>query len=136
VNLARDFYQQLTPREVPSVELRKVGQVAVVVFATLAFTLAVLMPDIVTAIVFAYTLYSAGLLVPLYAGYLWRGATPAAGMLSVIGGGGTALVWYILGEPLGLPPIVPAIAVALVAIVLVSLLTEGPSREQLRVFDA
>jgi SSS family solute:Na+ symporter len=136
VNLARDFYQQLAPRETSSVELRRVGQGAVVVFALLSFTLAVLMPDIVTAIVFAYTLYSAGLLVPLYAGFLWRGATPTAGMLSVIGGGGTALVWYVLGEPLGLPPIVPAIAVALAAIVLVSLVTQRPSREQLRIFDA
>lgn len=45
------------------------GQIAVVVFALISFALAYLMPDIVTAIVFAYTMYTAGLLIPMYVGF-------------------------------------------------------------------
>ncbi|MDV6013804.1 sodium:solute symporter family protein [Haloechinothrix sp. LS1_15] len=135
VNVARDLYRQLVPRQAGTVELRRVGQAAVVAFALLSFTLAVLMPDIVTAIVFAYTIYSAGLLIPLYAGFLWRGATPAAGVATIVVGGGTALLWYVLGEPFGLPPMVPALAAGLIVMIGLSLVTRKPSAEQLRVFD-
>jgi solute:Na+ symporter, SSS family len=136
INLVRDLYRQTVRPQASSVELRRVGQVAVVVFAALAFTLAVAMPDIVTAVVFAYTVYSAGLLVPLYAGYLWRGATPVAGVATIIVGGGTALLWFVLQEPFGLPAMVPALAAALVAMIVLSLLTPKSSEEQVRVLDA
>ncbi|AYY12195.1 sodium:solute symporter family protein [Actinobacteria bacterium YIM 96077] len=135
INLTRDFYRQLMHRETSDVELRKVGQLAVVVFAVLAFTLAVAMPDIVTAVVFAYTMYAAALLVPLYAGYLWRGATAAAGTSAVVGGGGTALIWYILDQPFDLPPMVPALAVSLALIFGVSAFTRKPTEQQLAVLD-
>ncbi|UTR12037.1 sodium:solute symporter family protein [Evansella sp. LMS18] len=123
INLTRDFYQQLVKRELTSKEMMRAGQLSVVVFAALAFTLAVLMPDIVTAIVFAYTMYSASLLVPLYAGYLWKGATAAAGTSGVIGGGGTALLWYLLNEPFGVPSMIPAIIVSLALVIGVSKFT-------------
>ncbi|WP_088032104.1 sodium:solute symporter family protein [Evansella clarkii] len=123
INLTRDFYQQLVKRELTSKEMLRAGQFSVVVFAALAFTLAVLMPDIVTAIVFAYTMYSASLLVPLYAGYLWKGATAAAGTSGVIGGGGTALLWYLLNEPFGIPSMIPAIIVSLALVLGVSKFT-------------
>ncbi|GGK29277.1 sodium:solute symporter family protein [Caldalkalibacillus thermarum] len=130
VNFTRDFYQQLAKENVSGTRLMKVGQLAVAIFALLSFSLAVVMPDIVTAIVFAYTMYSASLLVPLYAGYLWKGATAAAGTLSVIGGGGTALVWYLLKEPFNLPSMIPAIIVSLSLIIIVSLLTKKTPAEQ------
>lgn len=135
VNLTRDFYQQIKKEKVSSSELKKVGQLAVAVFASLSFLLAYLMPDIVTAIVFAYTMYSASLLIPMYTGFLWKGATATAGMYSIIGGGGTALLWYILNQPFGLPPMIPALAVSLLAMVGISFFTKKPTKEQLRVFD-
>jgi solute:Na+ symporter, SSS family len=136
VNFTRDFYQQLMKREVSSIELRRAGQIAVAVFATFSFLLAFLMPNIVTAIVFAYTMYTAGLLIPMYVGFIWKGATATAGFLSILGGGGTALIWYILNQPFGLPPMVPSLIVSLLTITLVSAFTRKPSVEQLRVFDA
>lgn len=135
VNLTRDFYQQLVKRDVGNVELMRVGQLSVITFSILAFILAVVMPDIVTAIVFAYTMYSASLLVPLYAGYLWKGATAAAGTSGVIAGGGTALIWYLLQEPFGLPSMIPAIVVSLIVVFGVSMFTKKPDEEQLKVFN-
>lgn len=135
VNLTRDFYQQLVKKDVSSVEMMRIGQYSVVVFSILAFILAVVMPDIVTAIVFAYTMYSASLLVPLYAGYLWKGATAAAGTSGVIAGGGTALIWYLMQEPFGVPSMIPAIIVSLVVVFGVSMFTKKPNEEQLKVFD-
>ncbi|MDS1272216.1 sodium:solute symporter family protein [Lipingzhangella sp. LS1_29] len=134
VNLARDIYRTTVRHEAGSAELRRVGQAAVVVFALLAFGLAVALPGIVDAIVLSYTIYSAGLLIPMYVGFLWRGATPAAGVASIVAGGGTALLWFVLGEPADLPAILPALGVALVVILGVSAVTPRPSRENLRVF--
>ncbi|BAQ10077.1 Na+/solute symporter [Bacillus sp. OxB-1] len=135
VNLSRDFYQQIVKKDASSRELKTVGQTAVVVFALISFALAYLMPDIVTAIVFAYTMYTAGLLIPMYVGFLWKGATATAGMYSIIGGGGTALIWYILKQPFGLPPMIPSLIVSLAAIIFISLFTKKPTKEQLQVFD-
>lgn len=136
VNVTRDLYRQLINTDASPVALRKVGQLAVIALALASFTLAVAMPDIVTAIVFAYTMYAAALLVPLYAGYLWRGATPAAGTVTVVIGGGTALAWYLFDEPFGLPAMVPALALSLASIVVVSALTAKPTQDQLDVvFD-
>lgn len=135
VNLTRDFYQQLVKKDITSVEMMRIGQYSVIAFALLAFILAVIMPDIVTAIVFAYTMYSASLLVPLYAGYLWKGATAAAGTSGVIAGGGTALIWYLMQEPFGVPSMIPAIIVSLAVVFGVSMFTKKPNEEQLKVFD-
>ncbi|MEW6244289.1 MAG: sodium:solute symporter family protein [Bacillota bacterium] len=135
VNFTRDLYQKLFRKNADSKELLFVGRASVLVVSLLAFLLAAAMPDIVSAIVFTYTMYSAALLVPLYGGYLWKRATAAAGLLGVISGAGTALTWYLLKNPLGLPPMIPSIIISLVVFVVASLLTPEPSKEQLKVFD-
>lgn len=134
VNMARDIYRTTVRHDTSSRELHRVGQIAVVVFSILAFLLALVLPGIVDAIVLSYTIYSAGLLVPMYVGFLWRGATPAAGFSSIVAGGATALVWLVLGEPAEVPAIVPALGVAIVVILAVSAVTRRPTEENLRVF--
>lgn len=135
VNIARDFYQQYKKGRATNKDLQKVSQIAVAIISVLAFLLAFLLPNIVEAIVFAYTMYTAGLLIPMYVGFLWRGATATAGMYSIIGGGGMALLWYLLKEPFGLPPLVPSLILSILLLIVISLFTEKPSKEQLKSFD-
>lgn len=135
INFTRDFYQQIKKDNVTSKELKRVSQISILIISIISFLLAFLMPGIVAAIVFAYTMYTAGLLVPLYTGYLWKGATATAGMVSIIAGGGTALIWYIFKDPFGLPPLVPSIVISLFIIIVFSQFTKKPSKEQLKVFD-
>lgn len=135
INVARDFYQQIKGDQVTDKGLQKVSQIAVAIIAILGFLLAFLMPSIVSAIVFAYTMYTAGLLIPMYIGHLWKGATATAGMYSIIGGGGTALLWYILKEPFGLPPLVPSLIVSLLCLIVISMFTKKPNKEQLKAFN-
>ena len=66
---------------------------------------------------------------------MWKGATATAGFLSIIGGGGTALLWYLLKQPFGLPPMIPSLIVSLLTITLVSFFTKKLSVEQLKVLD-
>ena len=129
VNLTRDLVQPLAGPARSNRSMMRVGQWAVGVFALAALLVAWVMPDIVTAVVFAYTMYSAGLLVPLYAGYLWRGASPAGGVAGIVGGGGTALAWYLAGSPFGVPAMLPAVAVSAVLLLAASLLRPAPSVE-------
>src|SRR5690625_5139438 len=133
---AMDFYKQFKKGEGSNKKLQKVSQIAVIIFALLSFLLSFLMSNIVDAIVFAYTMYAAGLLITMYVGYLSKKVTATAGMMSIMGGGGTALLWYILNQPFGLPPMIPALIISIVLIVVVSFFTEKPAKEQLRVFDA
>ena len=126
VNLTRDLVQPLAGPARSNRSMMRVGQWAVGVFALAALLVAWIMPDIVTAVVFAYTMYSAGLLVPLYAGYLWRGASPAGGVAGILGGGGTALGWYLAGSPFGVPAMLPAVAVSAILLWGASVLLPPP----------
>jgi SSS family solute:Na+ symporter len=54
--------------------------------------------DIVTAILFAFTVYTAGLILPVLAGFYKDKlkVTPAGALAAIIGGGGVALVSKLL----------------------------------------
>lgn len=139
VNITRDFYQRFILKDVNNISsgaLVKVGRVTVVLIGILALFMALLMPNIVTAITFTYTMYSAALLIPVYGGFLWKRATTAGGFWGILLGGGIALVWHLAGKPFGLNPMIPAAIASALAFTIGSYLTEPPTREQLRVFDA
>lgn len=134
VNITRDFYQRIFRPEATNEALLKFNKASVLVVGLIALTMAIFMANIVTAIVFTYTMYSAALLVPVYGGYTWKRATATGGFLGVVSGAATALIWYFMGQPV-VPAMLPALGVSLVFFIGGSLMTSKPTEEQLRVFE-
>lgn len=134
VNMTRDFYQRIFKPNASNQELLKFNKASVLVVGLVALTMAIFMANIVSAIVFTYTMYSAALLVPVYGGYTWKRATSTGGFLGVISGASTALIWYFMGQPV-VPAMIPALCVSLLFFIVGSLMTEKPTEEQLRVFN-
>lgn len=59
-------------------------------------------------------------------GFTWRRSNAQGGMAGMVVGIVTAIIWYILGQPFGWMPILPAIVTSTAANVVVSLLTPAP----------
>lgn len=138
VNITRDFYQRFILKDIDNIsseKLVKVGRLTVLGIGILAMLMALIMPSIVSAITFTYTMYSAALLIPVYGGFLWKRATTTGGFLGIIFGGAVALIWHFAGKPFGLDPMLPAAFASAIAFLLGSYTTAPPSKEQLRVFD-
>ncbi len=133
INITRDFYQKLFNKNATDRDLLKVGKFSVLIVGLLSLAMALFMPNIVSAIVFTYTMYSAALLIPVYGGFLWKRATATGGFLGLISGGATAWIWYLLGQP-GVPAMIPALIVSFICFIVGSLATEKPNEEQLKVF--
>lgn len=138
VNITRDFYQRFILKNMDNIsseKLVKVGRYTVLGIGILAMLMALIMPNIVSAITFTYTMYSAALLIPVYGGFLWKRASTAGGFYGIIFGGGVALVWHFAGKPFGLDPMIPAAFASAIAFIIGSYITAPPSSEQLKVFE-
>lgn len=135
INITRDFYQQYIAPKADDKKLVNVARGSVLIVGILAYLMALLMPDIVSAIVFTYTMYSAALLIPLYGGYMWKRANSVGGFWGIISGAVVAVVWHFSGKPFGLHPMLPAALASGIALVLGSLVTDKPTEDQLKVFE-
>jgi SSS family solute:Na+ symporter len=81
------------------------------------------LPGIVRALIYSYTMYTAGVLVPVLGGVLWRGATRTGALAAIGAGSAVALTGMITGlEIAGVPTEVYSALVSAVVFVGVSLL--------------
>jgi Na+/proline symporter len=94
---------------------------------------------------FAYTIYGAAITPALLAALIWKRATRAGGLASIISGTAVCLFFFIAtkvlppamvpeGDPWGIPLIYPSLIASLLALVLVSLATPKPSEKELEKF--
>jgi len=82
------------------------------------------MPGIIDALIYSYTMYSAGVFIPVIGGVLWKKATREGALASLIIGSIVAL-WGILtkADILGAPAEIYAALISLLIFVVVSLAT-------------
>jgi SSS family solute:Na+ symporter len=91
--LGMDIIGQLKP-SLDRGKLLVISRWCIVGLGAASLLLAMYLGDIVNTILFAYTVYTGGLIMPILAGF-YRDrlkVTPAGAMAAVIGGGGTALI--------------------------------------------
>jgi len=82
------------------------------------------LPGIVRTLIYSYTMYTAGILVPVLGGALWKGATRWGALSAIAAGSIVALIGLTTGlEVAGVPTEVYAALVSAVAFVVVSLFT-------------
>ena len=139
--LVRDVYQRFARPAAGERELLVAARVIVLLCTGVALGLAYTSDAFFSMALFAYTIYGVGITPPLLAALFWKRATPAGAVVSMAAATGLAVCWKAFGwsEPaarwLGQPEgtavdaVVPAIVVACVALVGVSLVTR-PLAEQ------
>ena len=118
-----------------------VSRLAVVLLGIWALYQAVYAESILQKMLWAYTIYSAALTPVVLAAFYSRRVTAWGSVAAIAGGTVITLTWDLHWIKENLPPIIaqrdaifPALAVALVAMVVVSALTPRPAPEQLARF--
>ena len=95
------------------------------VIGILGLLIALIMPGIIDALIYSYTMYSAGVFIPVMGGVLWKSATREGALASIIVGSIVAL-WGILTKAnvFGAPAEIYAALISLIVFLVVSLVTQ------------
>ncbi len=102
-----------------------------VIIGILGLLIALVMPGIIDALIYSYTMYSAGVFVPVIGGVLWKSATREGALASLVIGSAVAL-WGILTQAnlFGAPVEIYAALISLVIFVVVSLATQSRKMDE------
>jgi len=138
-NVIRDIYQRFINPSLPDKKMILYSRLTVIVLGVISYSLISFFPRILDAAYAAYTVYGAGITPALIAVFFWKRATVQGGVLSILGGLLTTVVWEVINKikgelPLGVPAIYPALICSLALLIGVSLLTPKPSPEKWQAF--
>jgi SSS family solute:Na+ symporter len=104
-------------------QLLVISRWVTVAVGVVALLIGLNLPGIVRTLIYSYTLYTAGVLVPVIGGVLWKGATRTGAIAAIAAGSAVAVIGLATGiEIAGIPTEVYAALVSAVVFVLVSLI--------------
>ncbi len=138
-NVIRDIYQRFINPHLADKKMILYSRLTVIVLGVIAYSLISFFPRILDAAYAAYTVYGAGITPALMAVFFWKRATVTGGVLSILGGMVTTVIWEVLIKvlghlPFGVPAVYPALALSLLLLIFVSLLGPKPSEEKWKPF--
>jgi len=129
-----DIYRKRINPDATDKQLMTVNRIAVLVMGAFAIGLAYKIPRIIDLVMYAYTFGAAGLFFPMLALLFWRGATAAGAFWSILLGGGSALIWSLMGNPGGFSGSYIGWAISFAVLVVVSKMTQHSPEEQVDLF--
>ena len=123
-NVTYDIYAKYVNKGATDKQKLNMTRIVVLVFGIVAFLVLKQFPTILSIQMYSYTIYGAGLTPAVLAAVLWKKATPAGGIASMLVGAGGTLVWeLLLKKPGGYDAALLMIPAAAIVLVAVSLLT-------------
>jgi len=131
--ISQDYYKSIAEKPDQD-KAKKITVACIPIFAILGLFLAWQFDYIMDVCIFAFTVFVAGTVLPILGAFYFKRATNAGAVASMIGGGGTAILWKILGEPGGWDSVLPGLAVSIILYFLISFLTEKPDSSKLQPF--
>lgn len=147
-NVMRDIYQRFINPNAPQSRMVALQKIFVTILGLCAF-LMIFIPTVTGGSIsvlryayVAYTMYGATITPALLAALVWKRATKAGGLSSIIGGGVCAFFLELVvptafpsilkgGDPWGIPGIYISFLVSIGCLIVVSLLTEPPKKGDL-----
>lgn len=127
-NIMIDIVQKYFKPDMTDAQLVKGTRIAIIGVGVFSYIMAVYLPEVLAMQMYSYSIYGAGVPIPLLGAFLWKKASPAGGMASVISGGAAILLWdMFLKRPYGLNGIVVAAPLAAAALIVFSLLIPAKS---------
>ena len=148
-NIMRDIYGRFIEKGASEAKKLALQKIFIVILGVCAF-LMIFIPTVrgsnISVLRYAYTaytMYGVAITPALLAALIWRRATKAGGLASIIGGGLSALILELViptflpqimkgGDPWGIPGIYVSFTISMVCLIGVSLLTKAPIAEELR----
>lgn len=129
-NLVYDIYSKLFGGEIPEGRGLLYDRIAVAVLGVLAYVLGAFFPTVLSLQIYSYTIYGAAVTPALVAALVWRRATAAGGVASILTGAVITLVWeLVLNQPLEWNAVLVALPASIIVLIVVSLATsDGPGQ--------
>ena len=120
-NIMIDIVQKYFKPDMTDAQLVRGTRITIIGVSVFSYVMAVYLPEVLAMQMYSYSIYGAGVTIPLLGSLLWSKASPAGGMASVICGGAGILIWdMFLKRPMGLNGIVIAVPLAIAALVIFS----------------
>jgi SSS family transporter len=134
--LVRDVYQRFLNPNADEKKMVWMLRGLVVLLGAIAYLISTYSEKFLEVALRAYTIYGTGVTPSLVAALAWRRATAAGAVTSIIAGVVTTLIWEFggHGERTGIDPVIPAIAISVLSLVVVSLMTPKQSETRLKPF--
>ncbi|SKC41503.1 sodium:solute symporter family protein [Maledivibacter halophilus] len=124
-NITFDLLVKFVKPNATDKEQLKMIRISIIVLAALALLIGTFFPSILSMQMYAYSMYGAAITPALLGSLFWNKATKQGGLASIIVGGGTVLIWEIvLKTPMGWNSILIAGPLAIIALIVISLLTQ------------
>ena len=142
-NLTRDVYLRYLNPEATEKQILLISRILVLVLGLIAFLLVSQFKTVLNAAFTAYNIYGTSITPALLAAFLWKRATKEGAVASIITGASVTIIWtYFLPSWSGfsgLSPFLqeltyPAATLSIFALVIVSLFTPPPEKEDLDQF--
>jgi SSS family solute:Na+ symporter len=127
-HVVNDVYIQTLGRggEVSDARLLRMSRWVTIGVGAVALAIGIGLPAVVTTLIYSYTMYTAGVLVPVIGGVVWRRANRSGALAAALAGSAVALVGIVGGvEVAGAPTEVYAALVSAAVFVVVSLSTRS-----------
>jgi SSS family solute:Na+ symporter len=106
-------------------QLLRLSRISTVTLGVIALIIALSVPIIIDVLIYSYTMYTAGVFIPVIGGILWKKAAKKGALSAIIGGGLVAIVGIITNlDIMGIPVEVYSALVSLALFIIISLLTE------------
>lgn len=131
--ISQDYYKSIS-RKADDRKAKIITVATIPVFAILALFLAWQFEFIMDVCIFSFTVFVSGAALPIIGAFYFKRATNAGAIASMIGGGGLAIIWKVIGEPGGYDPVLPGLALSVILYFVVSYLTKKPDPEKVELF--
>jgi Na+/proline symporter len=129
-NLIHDVYQRFIDPHASERRNLIISRLVVVALGIYAVLQATQFESILSASLYAYTVYGAAVTPAVMAVFFWKRATTAGAVTSIALGTAITVLWNLAGNPWGWDAIHPALAVSVASLVLVSLAGRPPAKEK------
>lgn len=141
-SIVRDIYQRFINPDAAPQRLVFVSRIAVVVVGLIAYLVSLGSDRFLSVALWAYTVYGASITPALIATFFWKRATTAGAAASIASGALVTIAWSIFADRgafegtafANVKAVIPAIAVSITSLVLVSLSTPVPDPEKWQPF--
>ncbi len=118
-SLVRDIFKGALGHKLTAPRELRLARIASALVGVISVLIAIRPPGLVLVLTaFAWAVIASTNLWPLLFGIYWRRTSPAATLASMVIGAGTAMVWTVLGKPLGLHGFIAGTTAGLVTILI------------------
>ncbi|MGV3263485.1 sodium:solute symporter family protein [Cytobacillus pseudoceanisediminis] len=125
-NIVSDLIQRSSKSKLSESKLLWYNRVIVVILGVLAYVLGQFFPSVLAIQMYSYTMYGASLTPAILATVLWKNATKAGVISSMIVGGSATMIWEIgLDRPLDWNSVLFALPLSVFTLIIVSLATRN-----------